>query len=71
MAITISMFNFGNVLSKNVITFDLTKIERKKKISRRHEILLRIVNVKIARKKSTFSQNIFNKIAIFPKSADC
>ena len=36
------MFNFGNVLTKNAITFDQKEIERKKKISRRYEILLRI-----------------------------
>ena len=40
-AITDSMFYFGKFLTKSAITFDLTKIERKK-ISRRHEILLRI-----------------------------
>ena len=36
------MFNFGKFLPKKAITIDPTEIERKKKISRRHEILLRI-----------------------------
>ena len=40
IAITNSMLNFGNFLTKNAITFDQKEIE--KKISRRHEILLRI-----------------------------
>ena len=65
IAITDSMFNFGNFLTKNAITFDPKEIERKKKISRRHEILLPIQccnkNVKITRKKINF----FPKIAIF------
>ena len=39
IAITDSMFNF---FTKNVIAFDLTKIERKKIIIQWHEILLRI-----------------------------
>ena len=30
IAITNSMFNFGKFFTKNAITFDLTKIERKK-----------------------------------------
>ena len=30
IAITDSMFNFGKFFIKNAITFDLTKIERKK-----------------------------------------
>ena len=63
MAITISMFNFGNVLSKNVITFDLTEIERKKRylvgMKFCYASNAAIKNVQIARKKSTFSQNIF------------
>ena len=42
IAITDSMFNFGNFLTKNAITFDQKEIERKKNISRWHEILLRI-----------------------------
>ena len=50
---------------KNAITFDEKEIERKKKISRWHEILLRIQcchkNVKIARKKSTFFQKYFQQ----------
>ena len=43
IAITDSMFNFGNFFTKKTaITFDLTKIERKKNIFHLHEILLRI-----------------------------
>ena len=42
IAITDSMFNFGNFLTKNAITFDQKEIEREKNISRRHEISLRI-----------------------------
>ena len=30
IAITDSMFSFGNFFTKNAITFDLTKIEREK-----------------------------------------
>ena len=30
IAITVSMFNFGNFLTKNAITFDQKEIERKK-----------------------------------------
>ena len=33
IAITDSMFNFGNFLTKNAITFDPKEIERKKYIS--------------------------------------
>ena len=33
IAITDSMFNFGNFLTKNAITFDQKEIERKKDIS--------------------------------------
>ena len=40
IAITDSMFNLGNFLTKNGITFDQKEIERKKNISRRHEISL-------------------------------
>ena len=69
IAITDSMFNFGKFLTKIVITFD-----RKKK---RYFMNMKffcasnaaIKNVKMVRKKH-FSQNIFNKIAIFPKSTD-
>ena len=49
------MFNFGNFLTKNAITFD------QKEISRRHEILLRI---QCCHKKC---QNRKKKINFFPK----
>ena len=72
IAITDSMFNFGNFLTKNAITFDQKEIERKKIISRRHEISLRIQccykkcqNCK--KKNQLFFQIIFNEIAIFLK----
>ena len=42
ISITDSMFNLAKFWTKNAITFDLTEIERKKKISRRHQILWRI-----------------------------
>ena len=61
IAITDSMFNFGNFLTKNAITFDQKEIERKKKISRRHEILLRI---QFCHQKC---QNHKKKINFFPK----
>ena len=72
IAITDSMFNFGQFLTKNAITFDQKEIERKKKISRRDEILLCIQcchqNVKIARKKkSTFFQKNFQQNRHFSK----
>ena len=75
VAITDSMFNFGNFLTKNAITFDQKETVRKKKISRRHEILLRIQcgHKKCqnrTKKNQFFSQNIFNKIAIFGKNTD-
>ena len=71
ITITDSMFNFGKFLTKNVITFDLTEIERKT----RYLIGMKfccasnagIKNVKIARKKQTLKKYIFNKTAIFPK----
>ena len=59
---TDSMFNFGNFLTKNAITFDQKEIERKKKISRRHEILLRI---QCCHKKMSKSQE--KKQTFFPK----
>ena len=75
IAITDSMFNFGNFLTKNAITFDQKEIERKKEISRRHEILLRIQcfhkkcqNCK--KKNQLFSKSTFNKVAIFFKNKD-
>ena len=60
IAITDSMFNFGKCLTKDAITFDLTEIERKK-ISRRHEILLLI---QCCHKKC---QNRKKKNPLFPK----
>ena len=65
-AITASMFSFGNFFftKKNDITFDLTKIDRKKSYGR-HEVflahpMLPVQNVKIK----------FIKFVIFPKSID-
>ena len=59
IAITDSIFNFGNFLTKKAITYDLIEIERKKE---RYLVVMKfwcvssaaIKNVKIARKKSTF-----------------
>ena len=64
----------ANFEKKNVITFDLTEIERNK----RYVVSMKfccasnggIKNVKIARKNQLLSQNIFDKIAIFLKSTD-
>ena len=72
IAIPDSMFNFGNFLTKNAITFDQKEIERKKLylvgMKFRCASNAAIKNVKIARKKNQlFSQNIFNKIAILLK----
>ena len=66
IANTDSMFNFGNFLTKNAITFDPKEIEIKKNISRRHEISLRIqcCHKKVSKpqeKKSTFFQKYFQK----------
>ena len=65
------MFNFGNFLTKNAVTFDPKEMERKKiylvGMKFRCASKAAIKNVKIAKKKSTFFQNIFNKIAIFLK----
>ena len=63
IAITDSMFNFGNFFTKNAITFDLTMIERKKL----YFICMTfccasngaIKHLKITRKKSTFIQFFF------------
>ena len=72
IAITDSMFNCGNFLTKNAITFDPKQIERKKiylvGMKFRRASNAAIKNVKIARKKIIFCfQNIFNKITIFLK----
>ena len=63
IAITNSMLNFGNFLTKNVITFDLTEIERKK----RYPVSMKFFctsnaaykNVKIARKKARLFPKYF------------
>ena len=73
IAITDSMFNFGNFLTKNTITFDHKEIERKK--SRRHENLLHIKKCQNCKnKKQTFFPKYFlqnrqylKKIQIFRK----
>ena len=78
IAITDSMFNFGNFLTKNAITFDLKVIERKKiylvGMKFRCASNAAIKNVKIARKKINFFPKIFStkspffkKIQIFRK----
>ena len=72
IAMTNSMFNFGNCFTKNAITFDQKEIERKKKylVSMKfcYASNAAIKKFKIARKKTQlFSKNIFNKIAIFLK----
>ena len=73
IAITDSMFNFGNFLTKNALTFDQKEIERKK----RYLVGIKfccasnaaIKNVKIARKKSTFfpKSPFFKRIQNFRK----
>ena len=67
-----SMFNLGNFLTKNAITFDQKKTEGKKlylvgmKFCCASNAATK--NIKIARKKiNFFFQNIFNKIAILKK----
>ena len=78
IAITDSMFNFGNFLTKNAITFDQKEIERKKLylvgMKFRCASNAAIKNVKIARKKINFFSKIFStkspffkKILIFLK----
>ena len=72
------MFNFGNFLTKNVITFNQKEIERKKLylvgMKFRCASNAAINNVKIARKKINFFSKIFStkspflkKIQIFRK----
>ena len=66
-----SMFNFGNFLTKNAITFDQKEIERKKrylvgmKFCCASNAAIKKNASKSQEKKSTFFQNIFNKIAFF------
>ena len=69
IAITDSMFNFGNFLTKNAITFDQKEIERKK----RHLVSMKfccasntaIKSVKIARKKINFFPKILSTKSLF------
>ena len=65
IAITDSMFNFGNFLTKNAITFDQKEIERKKLylvgMKFRCASNAAIKNVKIARKKTTFFPKYFQQ----------
>ena len=78
IAITDSMFNFGNFLTKNAITFDPKEIQRKKIylvfMKFRYASNAAIKNVKIERKKSTFfpkyfqqNRHFLKKILIFRK----
>ena len=72
IAITDSMFNFGNFLTKNAITFDPKEIERKKiylvSMKFRCASNAAIKNVKSQEKKSTFFPKYFKKkILIFRK----
>ena len=64
IAITDSMFNFGNFLTKNAITFDPKEIKRKKMylvgMKFRCASNAAIKNVKIARKKINFFSKIFS-----------
>ena len=63
IAITDSMFNFGNFLTKNAITFDQKKIERKKNLVGMKFCFASnaaIKNVKIARTKINFFPKIFS-----------
>ena len=65
------MFNFGNFLTKNAITFDQKEIERKKLylvgMKCRCVSNAAIKNVKIARKKSTFFPKYFQQNRHFLK----
>ena len=78
IAITDSVFNFGNFLTKNAITFDQKEIKRKEGYLGSMKFYCAsnaaIKSVKIARKKLTFFQNYFQqnrhflkKIQIFGK----
>ena len=71
IAITDSMFNFGNFLTKNAITFDQKEIERKKRYLVGMKFCCAsndaIKNVKIARKKLTFFQKYFHQNCHFSK----
>ena len=71
IAITDSMFNFGNFLTKNAITFDQKEIERKK----RYLVYMKfccasnaaIKNVNIARTKNNLFPKIFSTKSPFSK----
>ena len=69
IAITDSMFNFGNFLTKNAITFDQKEIERIKRYFVRMKFCCAsnaaIKYVKIARKKSTFFSKYFQQNRYF------
>ena len=74
MAITASMFNFGNFLTKNAITFDQKEIERKKSYLVGMKFRCASNALKISRKKSTFfpkyfqqNRHFLKKIQIFRK----
>ena len=71
IAITDSMFNRGNFLTKNAITFDPKEIERKKRYLVRMKFRCVsnavIKNVKIARKKINFFSKIFSTKSPFLK----
>ena len=64
IAITDSMFNFGNFLTKNAITFDPKEIERKKIYLVGMKFCCAsnaaIKNVSITRKKMNFFSKIFS-----------
>ena len=69
------MFNFGNFLTKNAITFDQKEIERKKLylVGMKFRCASNAAkkNVKIARKKITFFSKIFStKLSFFKKNTD-
>ena len=63
IAITDSMFNFGNFLTKNAITFDEKEIERKKRYLLGMKFCCAsnaaIKKIQNRKKKSTFPQNMF------------
>ena len=71
IAITDSMFNFGNFLTKNAITLDQKEIETKKRYLVGMKFCCAsnaaIKNVKIARKKINFFPKIFSTKSLFSK----
>ena len=73
IAITDSMFNFGNFLTRNAVTFDQKEIERKKNylvgMKFRCASNAAIKNVKIVRKNINFLSKIFlTKSPFFKKN---